>query len=240
MSWLITPQQKITVDPLFGSVSLLLHGNGTNGSTNIVDSSPSPKTVTAVGNAQISTAQSKFDGASLAFDGTGDGLRIAVDAAWSFESDNFTIECWVYPTAFSAGSSVIACQNQPSVNAGLSLAFALNASGQPLILAAASSGAYLINFTGTALSLNTWTHLALTRSGNIFTLWNNGTSNGTGSSSVVISQSTSSGGYGGLNVGYSPITGQSITGYIDDLRITKGVARYTSNFTLPTAPFPDA
>jgi hypothetical protein len=49
----------------FGSVSLLLHGNGTNGSTTITDNSPSPKTVTAVGNAQISTAQSKFGGASM-------------------------------------------------------------------------------------------------------------------------------------------------------------------------------
>jgi hypothetical protein len=184
-----------------------------------------------VGNAQISTAQSKFGGASMLFDGSGDGLRQSVLPIWSFGSENFTIECWVYPTAFSAGSSIIVCQNQTNGSAALSLTLALNASGQPLVLAAASSGGYAVNFTGTALSLNTWTHLALTRSGNTFTLWRNGTSDGTASSSVVISQDTASGGYGGWNVGYSPITGQTLTGYIDDLRITKGYARYTSTFT---------
>jgi hypothetical protein len=65
-------------DPYFSNVSLLLHGDGANGSTTIVDSSPSPKTVTAVGNAQISTAQSKFGGSSLAFDGSGDYLTVQV------------------------------------------------------------------------------------------------------------------------------------------------------------------
>ena len=59
-------------DPDFANVSLLLHGDGTNGSTTIVDSSSSSKTVTAVGDAQISTAQSKFGGSSIYFDGTGD------------------------------------------------------------------------------------------------------------------------------------------------------------------------
>jgi hypothetical protein len=63
-------------DPYYGNVSLLLRGNGTNGSTTIIDSSPSPKTVTAFGNAQISTAQSKFGGSSIAFDGTGDYLDV--------------------------------------------------------------------------------------------------------------------------------------------------------------------
>ena len=65
MSWLITGSQPVPVDPLFNNVSLLLHGDGTNGFTTITDSSPTPKTVTAVGNAQISTAQSKFGGAVL-------------------------------------------------------------------------------------------------------------------------------------------------------------------------------
>ncbi len=60
MSWIITPEEKIPLDQDYRNVSLLLHGDGTNGSTTIVDSSPTPKTVTAIGNAQLSTAQSKF------------------------------------------------------------------------------------------------------------------------------------------------------------------------------------
>jgi hypothetical protein len=73
MSWLITPGQPVPVDLNRSNVSLLLHGNGTNGSTTITDNSPSPKTVTAVGNAQISTAQSKYGGGSIAFDGFSNG-----------------------------------------------------------------------------------------------------------------------------------------------------------------------
>ena len=75
MSWIITGTEKYETDPYRSQVSLLLHGDGANGSTTIVDSSPSPKTVTAVGNAQISTTQSKFGGSSLAFDGAGDYLE---------------------------------------------------------------------------------------------------------------------------------------------------------------------
>jgi hypothetical protein len=191
-----------------------------------------------VGNAQISTTQSKFGGSSMYFDGTGDGLRQSVAPLWSFGTADFTIEAWVYPTAFAAGSSIITCQNQTNGTAGLSIALALNASGQPLVLAAASTGAYAVNFTGTALSLNTWTHVAVTRYGNTFTIWQNGISTATASSSVSISQDSTAGGYGGWNIGYSPISGQTLTGYIDDFRFTKGIARYTSNFTAPTVAFP--
>jgi hypothetical protein len=70
------------VDEYYDNVSLLLYGNGTNGSTTITDNSPSPKTVTAVGNAQISTAQSKFGGASIAFDGTGDYITVPDSSAF--------------------------------------------------------------------------------------------------------------------------------------------------------------
>ena len=95
-------------DPYFSNVSLLLHGDGTNGSTTIIDSSPLPKTVTAFGNAQISTAQSKFGGSSIAFDGTGDSLTIP---AITFAGD-FTLEAWLYKTARSAsGYSVLFAQS---------------------------------------------------------------------------------------------------------------------------------
>ena len=64
-------------DPYFNNVSLLLRGNGINGSTTIIDESATPKTVTVYGNAQISTAQSKFGGASIYLDGTGDYLGLS-------------------------------------------------------------------------------------------------------------------------------------------------------------------
>ena len=94
------------VDEEFDKVSLLLHGDGTNGSTTIVDSSSSPKAVTAVGNAQISTAQSKFGGASLAFDGNGDQLTaLNVDA----NNTDLTIECWLRLNSYPTPTGIIAC-----------------------------------------------------------------------------------------------------------------------------------
>ena len=80
-------------DPYYNHVALLIHGNGTNGSTVITDQKG--KTVTANGNAQISTAQSKFGGASAYFDGTGDYLSVASSADFGFGTGDFTIECWV-------------------------------------------------------------------------------------------------------------------------------------------------
>ena len=88
----------IPLDASYSSVSLLLHGNGINGSTTITDNSPSPKTVTAVGNAQISTAQSKFGGGSIAFDGTGDYLTTPNNSDYQFGTSDFTVECWINTT----------------------------------------------------------------------------------------------------------------------------------------------
>jgi hypothetical protein len=99
MSWVITGSEKTPVDPQFGSVSLLLHGDGANGSTTITDSSRLTNTVTAVGDAQISTAQSKFGGASIAFDGSGDYLTISSSSALSIGSGDYTVEFWIRWTA---------------------------------------------------------------------------------------------------------------------------------------------
>jgi hypothetical protein len=89
-------------DTNINEVSLLLHGDGTNGSTTITDSSLTPKTVTAVGNAQISTAQSKFGGASILLDGSGDYLDVGSNSAFGYGLSDFTIETWVYRNVSSA------------------------------------------------------------------------------------------------------------------------------------------
>jgi hypothetical protein len=213
-------------------VSLLLHGNGTNGSTTITDSSLTPKTVTAVGNAQISTAQSKFGGASIAFDGNGDYVTVPVNTAFEFGTGDFTIEGWI---------------NVPTTNATLRCIFSI---GRPVQLYHTSgridayfgdndSGAsYFVNPVSGPASLlsNTWTHFAVTRSGSIFRVFINGNAGTpvTGSAGVFFSATGAALGTFLPNPSTFPYTG-----YIDDLRITKGVARYTANFTPPTAPFPD-
>ena len=89
-------------DPFFENVSLLLFGNGTNGSTIINDNSQSPKTILSVGNSQISTAQSKFYGSSILFDGTGDWLTVSPTTDLVFDAGAFTVEFWFYANSLSA------------------------------------------------------------------------------------------------------------------------------------------
>jgi hypothetical protein len=225
MSWLITPQQPVPVDPVFNNVSLLLHGNGTNGSTTITDNSPSPKTVTAVGNAQISTAQSKFGGASIAFDGSGDYLTVLNSSQFNFGVDDFTIEAWFYRTS-TAQFEIASCGN-PGADGFFftSNTSAINfGTGSAVVLASSS----------TSLALNVWTHIAVTRSSNVTRLFANGIAGATTTNALNNLNSTTV-----FRVGANRAVNAFATGYIDEFRITKGVARYTANFTPPTAPFPD-
>src|SRR5690554_1699309 len=95
------------VDPYFASVVLLLHGDGTDGSTTITDNSGSAHSPTVNGNSQIDTAESQFGGASVLFDGSGDYLEYADSADWDFGTGDFTVEFWMrrnaWPTSGNLG-----------------------------------------------------------------------------------------------------------------------------------------
>ena len=177
-----------------------------------------------VGNAQISTTQSKWGGSSIAFDGTGDWLLAPSSPNLALLTGNFTIEMWVYfnnttqHVFFDMRGIGTAAPNNPVL-------FWSNS--------ASKIQAYINDdFRITSGTLNTaqWYHVALTRSGTTVTLYVDGVSQGTYTYSASITQQA-------LYVGTGSGLG-SFNGYIDDLRITKGFARYTANFTAPTAPFP--
>jgi hypothetical protein len=227
-------------DRYFSNVSLLLHGDGTNGSTTITDSSPTPKTVTVVGNAQISTAQSKFGGASIAFDGTGDYLTIPSNADFNFDTGDFTIEAWVRLNALGTsngypGAAWIVGWGPLSSNPGFD--FAIGSTNLIFSLTNFSSPTISVAHS---LSANTWYHIAGTRSGTTVRAFIDGQVLATETVSAGLSASTNP---TGIAISAAEPTGSTLgnlNGYIDDFRITKGVARYTSNFTPPTAPFADA
>ena len=228
--------QPVPNDTNFAFNSLLLHGNGTNGSTVITDSSGSPKTVTAGGNAQISTAQSKFGGASIAFDGAGDYLSAGILEDWTFLHDGtaFTVEAFVRGSVFS-GNRVIASTIVNSSSVGIFLS--VNSGKASFRIARGSTGNFALSLEDdTVLSVDTWHHLAfvLTAEG-VGAIYVNGTLEDSGTAS---SFSLSRPSYP-LAIGANPNISLFFNGYIDDLRITKGVARYTANFTPHTAPFPD-
>jgi hypothetical protein len=228
MSWVITGSEKNPVDLYRSQVSLLLHGDGTNGSTTIIDSSPTPKTITANGNAQISTAQSKFGGASLAFDGTGDYLTIPSSSGFAFELNDFTVELWLYRSG--SGQQHLYDARDTGVNTNRIMLY-LDSSSQ---LAYFGNGAARITTTSVP-TLSTWVHVALCRASGNSRLFLDGVQVGaTFADTISIVSPTATVAIGAANTGAT-----SLNGYIDDLRITKGVARYTANFTPPTAAFPD-
>ena len=230
MSWIITGTEKILPDPYWTSTSLLLHGDGANGSTTIIDSSPSPKTVATFGNAQISTAQSKFGGSSIAFDGNGDYINSPSNPDFAFGTGDFTIELFarfnqikdqcLYDTlAFGAPGSRFT-----------GFAWVMQSSGRLNLF---HSNQFRLQSTA-VFTTNTWYHLVLCRSGSTFGYFIDGQSDATTSLSPNFTDSR-------FTCGVVADTAASyfLDGNVDEYRITKGVARYTSNFTPPTAPFPD-
>jgi len=224
MSWVITGAEKTPVDKLgIQNVSLLLHGNGANGSTTITDSSPTPKTVTAVGNAQISTAQSKFGGASIAFDGTGDYLIVSTQL---LNPSIWTLEAWVRLTSVSGDRTLFSQYNVTDANRSI---FQIS-SGKLRIFNGAQGG----NNGSATLNIETWYHIAFVRNGSTVTGYLDG---------VQDVQKTNFAGPLAANtyIGAYDASGfpDAFAGNIDEVRVTPNVARYTANFTPPTAPFPD-
>ena len=177
-----------------------------------------------VGNAQIDTTTKKYGTGSLEFDGTGDWLRVqGTPNLFNLSTGDFTIECWFY--AVSTGTSAIVQQGTTDWRISYTNSGVMRY----------EVGANSIQTSTGAFSFNTWTHLAICKSGATTTLYLNGTSLVTTTNSPTNSGNPV---YVGANIdGGNPYW--PLNGYIDDLRITKGVARYTANFTAPTAPFPD-
>lgn len=210
-------------DPHWSSVVLALHMNGTNGSAYFKDEVG--KTVTASGNAQISTTQSKFGGASAYFDGTGGYLTVASSADFAIISGNFTVEFFAY-FASSAGNQAFV-EFYADANNRWNIGLVGNIQFYTLV-----GGSGSAKITATAPSNNAWNHVALVKSGSTFTLYVDGSSVGTSTTTSYHTTNSS------VSIGWAGGGGGSpYTGYIDDLRITKGVARYTANFTAPTAAF---
>ena len=210
------------------NVSLLLHMNGSNGSTTFTDSSNAARTVTAYGNAQISTAQSKFGGASGLFDGSGDYIATPSNTAFAFGTGDFTVETFIRFTAFSSVNVFYDSRIGGSSGNGV----ALYSSSSGTVSAYSGITAYI---TCSALSTNTWYHIEVSRSSGVMKMFINGTQAG---SSATFTSNLSDGNcvIGKTNEASS----NYFNGNLDEFRITKGLARHTSAFTTPTAAFPDS
>ena len=226
-------------DVYFPQTKLLLPFDGTNGATATDDLSNLNNAATFNGNASISTARSKFGGSSCYFDGTGDYVDIG-GTYWTtgaaIDSGDFTIELWLNIDAWGGENSQSLITNYGTNSGGWAL-YVTNTTGKVFWWHHnGSAWVYVNNSTGTrtALSLDTWYHIAVTRSGNIFRLFLDGTQEDSMTDSNAMT-SSNGGTHSGIRMGGINAGGDyPVNGYIDDVRITKGVARYTSNFTAPT------
>jgi len=183
--------------------------------------SRTPKTVTANGNAQISTAQNKFSGASALFDGTNDGLSVD-NSDFAFGTGDFTYECFVRVTDTNAfmlfdGTNGTGASNAVSVWAQ---------SGQLYLY----SGGWTYQGVGT-ISNNVWYHVAVSRSSSNIRVFIDGTQVGsTQSFSINFTENILHMGKARVDGGYDG------NGYMDEIRVSNS-GRYTANFTAPTAAF---
>lgn len=219
----------IATDSYYANVSLLLHGDGANNSTVFTDASAAPKAVTRVGAAKISTAQSKFGGAAMSFDGTSDYLTVATHDDFEFGAGDFTEECFIYLTSL-ATAMVINKRANSSIYSGVNIYVSAGSAGA---VASYDGSTWSVNLLSAAiLSVNTWYHLALVRAGNAYTLYVNGSSAAGASAAGSVHANTSA-----LTIGGTLNGAFCFPGYIDEVRITKGVARYTATFTPPTTAF---
>jgi hypothetical protein len=187
-----------------------------------------------VGNAQISTAQSKFGGSSIYFDGNGDYLFAPDNPAYDFGSGDFTIEFWIYRAATGDFMPIEKTINGQFGSWYIQFTTATNVISWNCSSTGASNNMFNNVSFGTLPSLSTWYHVAVVRNGSTFTGYINGTGTSIGTSTATIFKSTY-----GITVGaHNGSASFYLNGYMDDIRLTRGVARYTANFTPPTAPFP--
>ena len=187
-------------------------------------------TLTCIADAATSTTQVKFAGTkSIAFDGTGDA--IISNRSYSTAHDlagPFTVECWVRTS--STGNQFFWCQGIYKIEMGIN--------GNNLRMYRAA-GSYTNFFTAGEFSINNWHHVALVRdSSNVIKCYLNGTASSTTVTDATTYTSLADTNYSRFIIGGEHLNASSVSwawnGYIQDLRVTQGLARYTANFTPPT------
>lgn len=237
-------------DPYYFATVLHLHMEEENNSVHLIDSSPDRNSLVTrsgginpriypAGNAKLSTAQKKFGNTSLAFDGTGDYVTIEHCNAIIFGYMNFTIEFWFRPSSVGAAQTIMA--HRLSTDTTQLWAITMLSTGAIQIYLKLANAAVVDVSSVATLSANTWYHIAVVRNGASMKVFIDGTNNDTVTTNTLTSttvwlanasiQTFLGVAHDGLN--------NPVNGYLDEFRLTKGIARYTANFTAPIAAFPD-
>ena len=181
--------------------------------------------LTLAGNTSTSTTQTKFADTAVYFDGTGDYAQIAQSPIFNFGTSDFTIEMWIYTGNVSSKQDILDKRSAANQSAWF-LSMNLLASRVEFLSASTGWAGALRSDTG--LPSNQWVHIAVTRDGSTFRLFQDGSQVATNTSANSIDDQDTP-----LIIGSGPDTNY-FNGYIENLQILKGVAKYTANFTPPT------
>jgi hypothetical protein len=231
----------IAKDAQFNYVTMLLHGNGTNGAQNntFVDSGPNASSITRNGTAtqgSFSPFGSNWSNNFINTGGVGTGAYLTApsSSAMQLGSGNFTIECWVFLTkvaenAFIGRSPFDNTNNEWvfQTGTGNNLRFGYSANGLD---------SQTIFESTTTVPISTWTHVAAVRNSSTLTFYINGASAGTNSISATIYSGNTTTTIGSYAQSAYPTGYAVVNGYLSNIRVVKGTAVYTSNFTPSTTP----
>ena len=214
-----------------GYTKLMLHCDGSNNGTTFTDSSFSAHTVTASGNAVTDTTYKKFGTAGYKCPATGDFLSISDSEDWNFGSGDFTIDAWLYRTGTSSYQTILENKTDNSNY----WQWRYFGSGGNITFSVTGSGSFTVSFgcDDSTFPVNTWVHHQMVRSGNSWKLFQNGTQTGTTQTQAAAIPDMT----GNLILQGDSSLGQPFVGYMDEFRISKGIARNTSNFVVPSGEY---
>jgi hypothetical protein len=220
-------------DPNFASVSLLMRFDG-----NLADSSIAERTTAIAHGNAAATGAAKFGSASLTLDGSGD--YVSIPSSTDFDLGNsYTVECWIRPASGTWNGGILARGVYDSTgNTWGGLVFSMRRlSGDGFtrfyFYATTNSNEQYVDVSNSNFPVNTWTYLAMVRSGTTGTIYANGSSVGT-----ISGLNTNAASSADVSIGRWPVDvsgGEYFNGQIDEVRITRGVARTIT--AAPTAAF---
>ena len=188
-----------------------------------------------VGNAQVTTAVKKYGTGSVYFDGNGDSLLAPYDINYQLGTGDFTVELWINASASGSYTQIVGTQGAGADDGVWRIGNRFNSNNQVYFARGTGTGFNEVIYNVNVNDEN-WHHIACVRVSGTISMYIDGTLRTPSSGSTAISGTCSSA--LPLRLGNNPRDSAFLAGYISDLRITKGVARYTTNFTPPTSPLP--
>ncbi|MBM3701731.1 MAG: LamG domain-containing protein [Actinobacteria bacterium] len=220
------------------ATKLLCHFNGVDAASAYTSDDNNARTVTFVGNAQLDNAQYKFGNGrqgytSLFLDGTGDYVTIPDSADWDFGTGDFTIDCWLRFSSIAGNIRIVSHDNTAVAENGDWLI--QYRQGDGVLRFTWYDGGWTTADSTWSPSVNTWYHMAIVRTGNTLKFFIDGTQLGADKS---ITSDITRAGIIELYIGASNTPDQYFGGYLDEVHILKGEARWTTNFTAPVYEYP--